>query len=107
MPQYKKSKEKKIACLSENIHIQGDYALVTGLKDQKFDICYYSTSKGQPKDLTLFKGSGGTKSFIIFLKDTCLIRNDGIVPDNSIAFGLAIGAKKVGAILPEDYKPLK
>ena len=105
LPVYNLSKEIKPISLSDHIHLQGDNTLVTGLKDQKFGICYYSTSKGQPKDLTLLKGSGGVKSVVIFMKDTCLIRNDGTVPDNSIVFGMAIGSKTVGSMLPADYKP--
>lgn len=107
LPAYSKSKEIKEVCLNDHIYIQDNYALVTGLKDQQFDISYYSTAKGQPKDLTLFKARGGVKSVVIFMKDTCLIRSDGTVPDNSIVFGLTIGSKKVGSMLPEDYKPVE
>ncbi|MGE5393695.1 MAG: carboxypeptidase-like regulatory domain-containing protein [Candidatus Saccharibacteria bacterium] len=107
LPDYKKLKQIKRISLYDNIHLQDDHALVTGLKGRRYGICYYSTPKGQPKDLTLFKGSGGTKSAVIFMQDTCLIRNDGTVPDNSIVFGLTLGSKKVGSMLPEDYQPLK
>lgn len=106
LPDYKKIKQIKKISLCENIHLYDDYALVTGLKGQTYGICYYSTTRGQPKDLTLFKGSGGAKSEVIFMEDTCMIRSDGTVPDNSIVFGLTIGSKKVGSLLPADYKPL-
>jgi hypothetical protein len=107
LPTYKNAKGIKEFCLDNYVHPQGDYAIVTGLKDQKLDIVYYSNSKGKPKDLTLFKPTWGVKSFVIFKKDTCLIRKDGTVPDDSIVFGMAIGSKKVGSLLPGDYKPLK
>jgi len=97
----------KVMNIDTCMHWMDKYALLTGLKGRKFDIYYYSTNNNKPKDLTLLKGVNGLKSKIIITKDTCMIRNDGTVPDNSIIFGLTIGDKKLGAMLPGDYKPFR
>lgn len=99
-------KEIKEVKLDTCIHKLGEYNIATGLKDKKFDIQYYNTTNNKPKDLTLYKGKMGKKSEIIFSMDTCIIRKDGTVPDNSIIFGKEIGLKKVGAMLPGDYQPV-
>lgn len=106
----KKLKGKKISLedsINSCIQVQGDTALVMGLMDKKFIIRYYKLLNNTPNDLTHHIGILGGYSEVIFKKDTCLIRKDGTLPYNSIVFGKAIGAKRVGCLLPDDYTPVK
>jgi hypothetical protein len=79
-------------------------AQIIGLKNKNFDILYYFSLGGKPKDLTINKkGFEFFQSAIYFLNDTCIIRSDGTIPDNNIMFGGEISEKKAGAMLPDDY----
>lgn len=95
----------KEARLDSHILMRGNYMEVTGLTNRQFEIHYYIDNKQMPKDLTKLKATVGVKSEILFHKDTCVIRNNGTVPDNSVVFGKAIGGKKIGSMLPDDYQP--
>jgi len=81
---------------------------IRGLGDKHFYLFYHSNSKGEPKNLNTQKSGHPIQSEIYFLSDTCNIVQNGIIPDNMIVFSGAISEKKVGSILPEDYKiPIK
>ncbi|PKP34700.1 MAG: hypothetical protein CVU00_05600 [Bacteroidetes bacterium HGW-Bacteroidetes-17] len=85
-------------------YIENDELQIKGLNNKHFYLFYYGNSKGEPKDLTTQKPWVPIQSEIYFLSDTCLIRSNGIIPNNSIVFSGAISEKKVGSMLPEDYK---
>lgn len=95
----------KEACLDDHILMYNNYMEIVGLKNQRFNIHYYHNNKEMPKDLTQSKATLAVKSKIIFNTDTCLIRNNGTAPDNSVVFGLTIATKKVGSMLPDNYLP--
>jgi hypothetical protein len=76
-----------------------------GLNQQKFHLLYFQNRKGKPINLEEKKGKQALQSEIYFLSDTCLIRPDGVTPDNNIVFSPLIGAKKLGASLPADFSP--
>ena len=89
----------------------GNETKIVGLKNKSFIIEYFEKSN-RPENLITRDGiqrpfSRETKvlSKMYFLKDTCTIRADGSRPDNSIMFGPKIGNKRVGAMLPYDFKP--
>ena len=78
---------------------------VIGLKNRFFYIGYYELHN---KPVNLKNGRDGRPtsiSVVHFLKDTCVIRQDGTRPDNSIMFGPEIGNKRVGAMLPNEFVP--
>ncbi|MDD2559987.1 MAG: carboxypeptidase-like regulatory domain-containing protein [Bacteroidales bacterium] len=78
--------------------------MIVGLAGKVYHILYYHKSDGSPRDLTQRREAGLIKSSEIrLLRDTCLIRSDGSIPDNSIVFGGEISHKKAGASLPDDY----
>lgn len=107
---FKKLERKKLSVedrLNSCIQVQEEDALVIGQKDKKYIIRYYKNLNNKPIDLTRHMGIFGGYSEVIFKKDTCLIRKDGTLPYNSIVFGKAIGSKRVGSLLPYDYKPAK
>ncbi|MDP4276259.1 MAG: carboxypeptidase-like regulatory domain-containing protein [Bacteroidota bacterium] len=95
------------------------HLLVTGLKDQTFQIHYFCDLAGKPVDLTkkdpenvlsyfdvfsrFYKPE--YRSYLTFTNNSCTIDKDGLIPDNSIAFGGKAGEKKVGSTLPNDYRP--
>lgn len=99
-----KEKLKEVDLVS-CIEIEGNTARIIGLEGIKLNILYYKNFKGLPVDLTLRKGISPTRSEVIFTSDTCMIRDNGTVPDNSIVFGPEIGLKKFGAILPDNFLP--
>jgi len=76
-----------------------------GLKGKHLFIVYNGKSNGCPRDLTTRKLRAGPQSEIYFASDTCTITANGIIPDNTIIFGGDISKKKVGALLPENYRP--
>lgn len=83
----------------------GNTVKVVGLKNRTFYIGYY---KMHNRPINLKNGIDErptSLSVVHFLKDTCVIRQDGSRPDNSIMFGPDIGDKRVGAMLPNDYIP--
>ena len=95
------------------------------LKDGSFSIYYFNDANGKPLNLAdidsknsrslsaisrwfnyIKSASQVSTSAITFLKDSCLIRRDGTIPENGcIKFSGQIAVKGVGAILPADYKP--
>lgn len=85
---------------------EGEYLIITGLNKKRLFISYCEERNGKPKDLNIYKEAWPVQSQIIFLKDTCLIGENGTIPGNTIVFGNPVGDKKVGAILPDDYKPM-
>lgn len=100
--------EFKEVDLESCVEVKGKTANVTGLKGVKLSIKYFRDINGLPVDLTQKKrGISSSKSVVFFINDSCIIRDNGSVPDNSIVFGLAIGSKKLGSLLPEDYVPAK
>lgn len=77
---------------------------VIGLNNRQFHLFYYSNSKGEPKDITIQKPRVSLQSQLYFFSDNCVIRKNGIIPNNKILFGGLISEKKTGAILPDDYQ---
>ena len=80
---------------------------IHGLKDRKLKIRYYHKSDGSPY-VWGEKAKGirhNTVSGMTVLEDTCVIRKDGIVMDNSILFTGEMTKKRVAACLPDDYFP--
>ena len=80
-------------------------AKIIGAQDKIFRISYFEKFNGKPIDLTRRKGKNPFNSILIFQKDTCIIRNDGTIPETNILFGDPIGIKKIGAMLPDNYEP--
>lgn len=102
--------------------IGAEEALIHGQKGNEYRIVYHGGANGKPLDLSMEKDfkfksvedyvnahsftiTNETTSQVLFLSDTCKIRSNGTTPDNTILFKGLIGAKKVGAMLPDDYKP--
>ena len=85
-------------------YTENDELQIKGLNNKHFFLFYYSSPKGQPKNLTTQKPRVPIQSEIYFLSDTCLIRATGIIPVNTIVFSGSISEKKVGSMLPEDFK---
>lgn len=79
-------------------------ARVISKKDVRFGISYYENYRGKPVNLRNRKGYEPSVSTMILLNDTCFIRKNGTVPGTDILFGGSLGVKKVGAMLPDDYK---
>ena len=80
---------------------------IHGLKDRKLKIRYYHKSDGSPY-VWGEKSKGirhNTVSGMTVLEDTCIIRKDGIVMDNSILFTGEMTKRRVAACLPDDYFP--
>jgi len=79
-------------------------ARVTGLEERSFNVGYYEMHN---KPFSIKDGREGrpsSYSYVHFLNDTCIIREDGSRPDNSIMFGPVIGNKRVGAMLPHEFR---
>lgn len=91
--------------LESCLQMKDNCAQVIGLQGVKLKILYYATIKGTPVDLTQRRGMIPIDSEMILISDTCTIWDNGSVSENSIVFGPAIGAKKFGSLLPEDYFP--
>lgn len=92
--------------LDSCLNIKGNQAEVIGLNEKCFYIFYHHRLDGTPIDLTHKKGAlKPVQTVLYFLADTCIIRNDGTTPGNSLAFDSFIGSKKVGAMLPDNYEP--
>jgi hypothetical protein len=87
------------------LQYSGEELKIIGLKGKSFLIEYYDNLRGEPIDLTKGKGINyPVYSGVYFMEDTCSIRKDGTIPDNSIVFGPFIGTKRIGARLPGNYK---
>ena len=78
---------------------------IDGCKDSVFLICYYP-SKDHP-NVKKSDQPGYLVSKMYFTSDSCFVRSNGTLPDGSIMFDGAIGGKKVGAMLPENYSPFQ
>ena len=95
--------------LDKYIIRSGNEAKIVGIKNKSFIIEYFEKFNC-PVNLIVRKEVGiplspdMVLSKIYFLKDTCTIRADGSRPDNSIMFGTKIGDKRVGAMLPYDFR---
>ncbi len=99
---------------------KGNLQLI-GLAGKKFEIHYFGQANGTPVDMSGKKYSDpiayakryrlyyvdSNCSTVFFINDTCTIRSNGLVPDNSISFSGKNNQKKVGATLPDDYTPPK
>lgn len=91
--------------LESCVEVHENYAEIIGLENRKLIILYFNNLKRMPKDPDKKLPVNGIQSEVLFLKDTCIIRNTGIIPNNSIVFGSAIGEKKIGSVLPDEYVP--
>lgn len=90
----------------KNISFEGDNIMhINGLKGETFKILYNSKLNGYPKNLNKNKTYFPVESSVYFASDNCIITKNGIVPNNYIKFSNAIGAKKVGAMVPDNYIP--
>jgi hypothetical protein len=92
---------------------KGNEVKIVGLKNKKLNIKYFEY-KNRPANLNETRDHSllllsdlysRTLSKVYFLNDTCTIRSDGSRSGNSIMFGPIIGNKRVGAMLPYDFKP--
>lgn len=81
-----------------------DYLRLTGYKDSSF-VVYYYHKNGSPVNFEKMESNRRFVSRIFFNSDTCIIRSNGTIPDNSIMFDGKIGEKRVGSMLPGDYYP--
>ncbi len=96
--------EKNEFELDDHIIRTDNEVKIVGLKNKNYIIKYFEKNNA-PVNLNEKEGLEPKLSKIYFLKDTCTIRADGSRPDNSIMFGLKIGNKLVGAMLPFDFRP--
>ena len=99
-----KAKLKEVD-LESCLQMESDGARIIGLKNIKLEILYYKNLQGIPVDLTQRRKTSPIRSTVVFINDTCIIRDNGTVPDNSIVFGPEIGLKKFGSLLPDNYLP--
>lgn len=95
--------EKNEFELADHIIRTDNEVRIVGLKNKKYNIKYFEKNN-TPINLAKREGLDFKLSKIYFLKDTCIIRADGSRPDNSIMFGPNIGNKRVGAMLPYDFR---
>ena len=74
---------------------------------KKYHVFYYENENGEFIDLSKKKRwpPFTKQSDIFFQTDSCTIRRDGTLPDNSTMFGGAMGEKQIGASLPANYFP--
>lgn len=78
--------------------------VITDLKDKNLDILYYAKTNGQPKDVSK-KGKGmPLQSLVLFMDEQSIVRADGTMPGYGLRFGGVIAQKKVGAMLPDNYR---
>jgi len=79
---------------------------IIGLKGKEYFIQYYYKENGFPLDLKNNKAKlPYNLSAIRFEKNEITLRSDGTTPGTFIVFSGAIGQKKVGAMLPNNYYP--
>lgn len=94
---------------------EGDKAYLTGMKDKRLVIYYYTNgykpvnlkkfSRDENGRIILFR-SPFSSSGLYVESDTCLIRKDGTLPgDRNIVFSNAITEKRFGAALPVNFNP--
>jgi hypothetical protein len=79
------------------------FADIYNLKDRDIRILYY-VKHGKPVNLLKDKSPIVIQSSVKFLDDVCRIRSNGTTSGESIVFGTEIGNKKIGALLPDNYK---
>jgi hypothetical protein len=89
------------------VNVDNNYACIVGLKDENLKIFYYQDRKDLPLNLKTekVKNKKCFYSTLNFISDTCFVRKDGTVPNNSILFGPPISNKRIGAMLPDNYMP--
>lgn len=92
---------------------------IIGLAGKSFEIHYVGKSNGTPINLSgksyrnpvdyvnrnRMYYNVNNSSTIYFITDTCTIKKNGTIPDNSILFNGKMNMKKVGAVLPDSYDP--
>lgn len=81
---------------------------IIGEKGNAYEIQYFENWRGEPKDLTkrkILSLDRPKKSTVIFLKDTCELRENGSSPDICIRFKGSIAFKGLMNLLPYDYQP--
>lgn len=83
---------------------ENDDAAIIGAENKKYLISYFSNYRGKPINLTEKKGFEPSTSTLLFMSDTCKFRKDGTLPETTMLLGGALGIKKVGAMLPDDYQ---
>jgi len=99
-------KEKRMEIdATDFLNYKDNYAEITGHKDDAITVVYFQKSEGKPKNITKLNGNKPVVSRIQFMKDTCIIRSNGTIPDISIMLYGFFESKKVGAMLPGDYTP--
>ncbi len=86
--------------------IENNEMQILGLKNKEFIILYNSKIKKLSNNSFPINNYNYKKSIIYFLNDTCTIRKNGTIPDNSILFGGEISKHKVGSFLPDNYIPV-
>lgn len=90
--------------LDSCITTTGNSADIIGFNNRRLHVFYYPSFSGNPIDLTINKGKIPVQSPIYFMNDTCTIQSNGTITDNSIMFAPFIGTKKVGAMLPDNFR---
>ncbi|GAB5551131.1 MAG: hypothetical protein Sapg2KO_07220 [Saprospiraceae bacterium] len=78
--------------------------VITDLKDVVLDVLYYPKANGKPKNVTKNAKGAPIQSLIQFMDPQCVVRADGTMPSYSIRFGGQLAEKKVGAMLPDNYR---
>ncbi len=87
--------------------IENNEMQILGLKSKQLIILYNPKKKKSSKNSFPVNNYTYKESTIYFLNDTCTIRKNGTIPDNSIVFSGEISKKKVGSFLPDDYIPVE
>lgn len=78
--------------------------VITALKDIVLDVLYYPKANGKPKNVAKNAKGVPIQSLIQFMDAQCIVRADGTMPSYSIRFGGQMAEKKVGAMLPDNYR---
>lgn len=78
--------------------------VITELKDIVLEVLYYPKANGKPKNVAKNAKGAPMQSLIQFMDAQCVVRADGTMPSYSIRFGGQLSEKKVGAMLPDNYR---
>lgn len=78
--------------------------VILDLKDKRLQILYYPKANGKPKNVAKKAKGAPLQSLIQFMETQCIVRADGTMPGYSLRFGGEMAAKKVGAMLPDNYR---
>jgi hypothetical protein len=82
------------------------FLLIRGMKGLTAVIRHFVYENGKSVNLNSPEPDSYVSiSRLYILSDTCLIRSNGTIPDNSILIKGPIGDKRVGAMLPWNYNP--